>query len=381
MKKKTENNRFQGKDRRTFPKASSLGGGASPSTHAGISAQSEPKTAKKKFVEKIDIFCHILPRKYNEVLLKKAKSCYYLKTSGSKPALTDLDIRFRAMDKYEGLRQVLTLGAPPIEYVVSPKDAVELARMANDEMAELVNKYPDRFVAAVANLPMNDMDASLRETERAIKELKFKGIQIASSINGKPLDSPEFLGIYEKMAQYDLPIWLHPTRDNNIPDYPDEGFSKYALFVAFGWPYETTLAMARLVFGGIMEKYPNIKFITHHCGAMLPFFSKRVVLSQAALQAVQAGEVVKLTKPPLEYFKRFYGDTVLGGNTPALMCGYAFFGADNLLFASDYPYPGGAEKGDVALGEVIESVELMNITKEDKAKIFSKNARRILSLP
>lgn len=381
MKKKTENNRFQGKDRRTFPKAGSLGGGASLGTHAGISAQSEPKTAKKDFVEKIDIFCHILPQKYNEVLLKKAKSCYYLKTSGSKPALTDLDIRFRAMDKYEGLRQVLTLGAPPIEYVVSPKDAVELARMANDEMAELVNKYPDRFVAAVANLPMNDMDASLREAERAIKELKFKGIQIASSINGKPLDSPEFLGIYEKMAQYDLPIWLHPTRDNNIPDYPDEGFSKYALFVAFGWPYETTLAMARLVFGGIMEKYPNIKFITHHCGAMLPFFSKRVVLSQAALQAVQAGEVVKLTKPPLEYFKRFYGDTVLGGNTPALMCGYAFFGADNLLFASDYPYPGGAEKGDVALGEVIESVNLMNITKEEKAKIFSKNARRILSLP
>ncbi len=381
MKKKMENNQVQGTNRRTFPKASSLRKGASLGTHAGISAQSEPKIAKKDSLEKIDMFCHILPRKYNEALLKKAKSCYYLKTNSSKPALTDLDIRFRVMDKYEGLRQVLTLGAPPLEYVVSPKDADELARMANDEMAELVNKYPDRFVAAVASLSMNDMDAALLETERAIKELKFRGIQIASSINGKPLDRPEFLELYEKMAQYDLPIWLHPTRDNNIPDYPDEGFSKYALFVAFGWPYETTLAMARLVFGGILEKYPNIKFIAHHCGAMLPFFSKRVLLSQAALQAMQAGEALNLTKPPLEYFKRFYGDTVLGGNTPALMCGYAFFGADHMLFASDYPYPGGAERGDVALGEVIESVKLMNVSKEKKTKIFSKNARRILSLP
>ena len=209
--------------------------------------------------------------------LRRPSHAYYLEANSSRPALADLDIRLRAMDKFEGLRQVLALGAPPLEYVVSPKDAVEMARMANDEMAELVNKYPDRFVAAVASLPMNDVDASLREAERAIKELKFKGIQISSSINGKPLDRPEFLGLYEKMAQYDLPIWLHPARDNNIPDYPDEKFAKYGLFLAFGWPYETTIAMARLVFSGIMEKYPNIKFITHHCGAMLPFFSKRVL--------------------------------------------------------------------------------------------------------
>ena len=89
---------------------------------------------------------------------------------------------------------------------------------------------------------------------------------------------------------------------------------------------------------------------------------------------------MKLTKPPLEYFKKFYADTVLGGNTLSLMCGYTFFGADKLLFGSDYPYPGGTEKGDFALGEVIASVERMNITEEEKAKIFSKNARRILKL-
>jgi aminocarboxymuconate-semialdehyde decarboxylase len=172
-----------------------------------------------------------------------------------------------------------------------------------------------------------------------------------------------------------LPIFLHPVRENTIPDYPDEKLAKYGTFIAFGWPYETTMAMARLVFSGLMEKYPNIKFITHHCGAMLPFFFKRVLLGQR-----EDGEIMKLTKPPLEYFKKFYGDTVLGGNMPALMCGYAFFGADHMVFASDYPYPGGAARSDIALGEVIESVALMNITEEEKLKIFSRNARRILSL-
>ena len=325
-------------------------------------------------MEKIDMFPHILPQKYNEALLKRAKPCYQLEVNSLRPALTDLDIRFKVMDKFEGLRQVMTLGSPPLESVFSPKDAMELARIANDEMVKLVNKYPDRFAGAAASLPLNNVDGSLREAERAIKELKFQGIQIFSSINGKPLDRPEFLPLYELMSQYDLPIWIHPEKDDNFLDYPDERVSKYDLLIPLRWPYETTLAMARLVYSGIMERYPNLKFFAHHCGAMLPFFSRRVP------PALQAGSVMELTKPPLDYFKKFYGDTVLGGNTPALMCGYAFFGADNMLFGSDYPYPGGAKQGDVVLGKVIESVERMNITEEEKAKIFSKNARRILKL-
>jgi len=369
MKKKTEKNQFQGMDRRTFLKASSaisLGAAATFGAPAGISAQ------KKDVAEKIDIFPHILPRKYNEALLKKSRSCYNLEANRLAPALVDLDLRFKTMDKFEGLKQVLTLGAPPIEYVVSPKDAVDLARMANDGMAELVNKYPDRFVTAAASLPMSDVDASLREADRAIKELKFKGIQIFSSINGKPLDSPEFLPLYEKMTQYDLPILIHPARDIDVPDYPGEKSAKYSLFVAFAWPFETTMAMGRLVYSGIMEKYPNLKFVAHHCGAMLPFFSVRI---RTAAQAGE-GEIMKLTKHPVEYFKRFYGDTVLGGNTSAMMCGYAFFGADHMVLATDYPYTGEI----VGLEAVIKAVERMNISEEEKAKIFSKNARQLLKL-
>jgi predicted TIM-barrel fold metal-dependent hydrolase len=372
-----KNNQFQQMDRRTFLKGMTLGTTATLALSTVLPAQSESRTVKKDFAEKIDMFCHIIPPKYKEALLKKAnRSCYYLEQINFFRALFDLDMRFRFMDKFEGLRQVLTLAVPPLEYVFSPNDAVGLARMANDEMAELVNKYPDRFVSAAACLPLNDVDASIRETERTMKELKFKGIQLFSSINGKPLDRPEFMGLYEKIAQYDLLIWLHPARDNNIPDYPDEKLAKYDMFMAFGWPYETTMAMGRLVLSGIMEKYPNIRFIAHHCGAMLPFFFKRIPVSN---KAAQPGEVMKLTKPALEYFKKFYGDTVLGGNIPALMCGYAFFGAENMVFATDYPYPG-PPPGDIGVGSVIKSVELMDITEEEKAKIFSKNARRLLSL-
>jgi predicted TIM-barrel fold metal-dependent hydrolase len=368
MNKKMEKNQFQGMDRRTFLKASSaLSLGVATLSDTGLAS-----AQKKDATEKIDMFPHILPQKYNEALLKKSRPNYNLEANRLAPALVDLDLRFKTMDKFEGLKQVLTLGAPPIEFAVSPKEAVELARMANDEMAELVNKYPDRFIAAVASLPMSDVDASLREADRAMKELKFKGVQIFSSINGKPLDSPEFLPLYEKMVQYDLPILIHPARDGEIPDYPGEKSSKYTLFVSFAWPFETTMAMGRLVYSGVMEKYPNLKLVAHHCGAMVPFFSVRI---RTVAQAGE-GEIMKLTKPPVEYFKRFYGDTVLGGNTSALMCGYAFFGADHIVLGTDYPYTGEV----VGLEAVIKAVGRMNITEEEKAKIYSKNARQLLKL-
>jgi uncharacterized protein len=371
----------EGMDRRTFLKvsgAAGLGAAVSIGTPGSALAQAGQQVAVKDYGEKIDIYSHILPKKYKEVLFEKIpKTSYYFEADSTRPALFELDVRFKGMDKVPGLKQVLTPGAPAVEYVASPKDALDMARMANDEMAELVSKYPDRFVAAVACLPLNDVDASIREAERAIKDLKFKGIQIFTSINGKPLDSPEFLGLYEKMAQYDLPIWIHPAKDRNIPDYPGESESKYALFLAFAWPYETTLAMSRLVFSGILEKYPNIKFITHHCGGMLPAFNKRVALVPPD---VKTGDITKLTKQPLDYFKRFYADTVMGGNIPALMSGLDFFGVDHIVFATDYPYPGGAAQGDVALVGVAKSIEQMPVSDADKVKIFSKNARRMLNL-
>jgi len=119
-----------------------------------------------------------------------------------------------------------------------------------------------------------------------------------------------------------------------------------------------------------MEKYPTLRWIAHHCGAMIPFLTARI-----APQPLQDGEVMKLTQSPVEYFRKIYADTVLGGNTASMMCGYAFFGADHMLFGTDYPYP-----GDAAHEAIIEAIGRMEITAEEKAKIFSKNAKQLLKL-
>ncbi|MFC1893180.1 amidohydrolase family protein [Chloroflexota bacterium] len=328
---------------------------------------------------KIDIFPHILTPKYIEAISKKGSGPFLKGTMGSFHALSDLDTRFRIMDKYEGLVQVLTLGAPPVEEVATPRDAPEIARIANDEMAELVIKYPERFVAAVACLPMNNIDAALRETDRAITELNFKGIQILTHTNGKPIDRPEFMPLYEKMCQYDLPIWLHPHRTRDTADYSTEDHSRYWVFQTFGWPYETTVAMTRLVLSGVLERYPNIKFITHHCNAMLPYFAQRIIESQDYAEAVWGAKYMQsLSKPLIDYFRMFYPDTAIYGNTPALMCGYALSGAEHLLFGTDMPYD--KENGDRIIRQTISAIEAMDIPDHEKKHIFEGNAKRLLRL-
>lgn len=334
---------------------------------------------------KIDVFAHILPVKYREALIKKLPQAAYKPYEiihNSFPALTDLDARFRVMDKYEGLLQVLTHTMPFIERVANPGDAAELVRVGNDELAELVCKYPDRFVAAIGNLPMNDMDAALNELDRIVNDLRFRGIQLCTSINGRPLDSPELMPLYEKMEQYNLPILLHPERSATTPDYAGENDSKYEIYSIFGWPYETSAAMTRLVFGHVLKKYPNIKFITHHCGALIPYFDKRISAFYNYREMKGKGHYQYnrgLTKSPIEYFRMFYGDTALNGSSAGLMCGYAFFGADHILFGTDMPYD--SQNGDLIVNETILSVEKMEIPEGDKQKIFADNARRILRLP
>ena len=332
---------------------------------------------------KIDIFTHIIPMKYKEALYKKANRRFYSEhwdyIIEHTPALWDLVNRLRIIEKYEGLAHVLTCASPALEESASPEDAVYLAKLANDEMAKLTVKHPDKFIAAVACLPMNDMEAALEETDRAIKELNLRGIQLFTPAGGKPLDSPEFIPLYEKMAAYDLPIWIHPARGRHIPDYKDEDHSRYYIYQMFGWPYETTAAMVRLVFSGILEKYPNLKFITHHCGAMVPYFSERIVVGQDYAELhLNAKWKRALSKPPIDYFRMFYGDTALNGSRAALMCGYDFFGAGHIVFATDFPYDD--EEGERFTREVIRSVEDMTILDDQKNMIFEKNARKLLHL-
>jgi len=329
---------------------------------------------------KIDVFTHVMLPKYKNAFYKYSDRFETeRKFMERRITLTDHDERIRILNKFEDLVQVLSVNLPPLEEVVQPKEAAELARIANDEMAEWVSKYPKKYITAIANLPLNNIDASMKEAERAIKKLKFKGIQIFTSIQGKPLGSEEFIPLYQMMADFDLPIWIHPLRRSSTPDYPTEKSSFHQIFSVFGWPYETTMAMTRLVFAGIFEKFPKIKFITHHCGGMIPYFADRIVVHyNNGLERLGQKDFPGMTKHPIEYFKMFYNDTALNGSTSGLMCAYHFFGEDRLLFGTDMPYD--IENGGVSIRQTIGAIEDMDIPESSKKKIYEDNARNLMHL-
>ena len=332
---------------------------------------------------KIDVFAHLLTARYLRERNARAGARFgsqYAKYWSANPGLTDLDIRFRIMDQYPDVRQILTIAGPNVESITSPADAVECARIANDEMAELVARHPDRFVTACACLPMTDVDATLHEIDRAIDQLGFRGIEVFTDINGTPLDAPHFLPIFETMARRDLPILLHPRRTNTTPDYASEEKSRFLVYTNFGWPFESSAAMARLAFGGVLERYPSIKIITHHAGGLIPFFHKRFELSWD-FNVERMGyryDGQTLTRAPIDYYRMFYCDTAIQGNTPALMCAHTFFGPDHMVFATDTPYDN--ELGARVYRDTIAGVDAMSIDDASKAKIYEGNARRLFHL-
>ena len=331
---------------------------------------------KEFYSSKIDAFAHILPPKYTDALYKWLPSNSYWQHMRHNPAF-QLENLFQSMNRFPGYQMVMTMQAPPVETIADPAKAVELARLANDEMAELQVKYPQRFVAAMASLPMNDIDATLKEVDRAIQDLKLKGVQIYTPTNDKPLDSPEFLPLYEKMSQYDLPIYIHPYRYQDTPDYKTEKESLYCAYHIFGWPYETSIAMIRIVFSGVLAKYPNLKIIVHHNGAMVPFFESRIRDEQFRPE-IHKPVHAALVKAPIDYFKMFYVDTVVR-TVPALMCTYHFYGADHILFGTDQPH--GSPAGGGPIQRSINGIEGMAISDAEKQMIFKDNIRKVLNQP
>jgi predicted TIM-barrel fold metal-dependent hydrolase len=215
-------------------------------------------------------------------------------------------------------------------------------------MAELVVRYPDRFPGFLAALPLNDPTAAMREIERAVVQLGARGIQIFTNVQGKPIVSPEYLPLFEAMAGHDLPIFLHPYRGASVADYALEDRSQFEIWWTFGWPYETSVAMARIVFEGLFDRWPALKIVTHHMGAMAPYFEGRLGPGLDQLGARTSDEdlslvLKRLKKRPLDYFRMFYADTALFGAYDATVCGLQFFGPGMVLFASDSPFD--PEKG------------------------------------
>ena len=326
----------------------------------------------------IDAYTHLAPQSLlsrmdamSPPLRNSAKRMLEIK------ALYDLDARFRAMDVVQDYRQVIALPNPSFEESANVDTGRELARIANDEMAELCKKHPSRFVGFVADIILSDVPSALDEVDRAITELGALGIQIYTNVNGHPLDEERFRPFFARMADHDRPIWLHPIRTSSVHDYTSEIKSRYEMWWCFGWPYDTSVAMARLVLSGVFDRHPALKIITHHLGGMIPYFDGRIgpglaVLGRRTPDEDYSAILPSLKRPHIEYFRMFYADTAMFGSMSALQCGLDFFGPDRILFATDAP-----------LGPIETTVNALREHEVDvrkKAAVFAGNARKLLNL-
>nr|WP_245248321.1 amidohydrolase family protein [Tianweitania sediminis] len=299
------------------------------------------------------------------------------------PTIYDLEARLACVDRFADFNyvQVLSLGMPPLESLGEPQETEELAKLGNDGLADLVDRYPDRFVGYLASLPMNSQHAA-REAERAFAN-GANGLQLHTNVNGRPLDDEAFYGVFETAARHGRPVFLHPSRAANMPDYLSETKSKYEIWWTFGWPYETSAAMARLVFSRMLDKLPDLKVLAHHMGAMVPYFEGRVgpgwdQLGNRTSDEDYKGLLAQLKKRPLDYFKDFYADTAVFGSRSATICGLDFYGADRVLFASDSPFD--PEKGPGYIRDTIAVLQSLELSNEDREKICFRNAESLLKI-
>jgi aminocarboxymuconate-semialdehyde decarboxylase len=280
----------------------------------------------------------------------------------------DLDVRLGLMDKYGVEVQALSLTAETLRGF-TVEEAVEMCRLANNDNYAVCKAYPNRFVN-ICIVPLIDMKSAMREFDRCVSELDCRAITVASNQEGKGLDSPEYFPFYEKLVKHDLPLFIHPTHWGSYP-LADDSFG-WEFMGTFGWPFDSTLAVWRLIFGGVIDRFPTIKVVMHHLGAMFPFFAGRI---NPVYQRVRD----KLPRHISEYWGNIYGDTALSGGIPAAYsCGYAFFGPDRMLFATDYPF--GGEAGEQFIRENLAGVRSMSIPGDEMEKILSGNARRLLKI-
>ena len=331
---------------------------------------------------RIDAYTHFIPEKYFAKVLDIPGAPPDIgKRVREVPCIHDLDVRLKIVDMFDDYAQILSYPMPPPERFCKPEELEDLTRLINDGFADIVAKHPDRFPGFVAQSVLLAPDGGVREAERAIKELGAIGVQIYTNVNGKPLDRPEFEPFFATMAKLGKPVWVHPARASNHPDYLDEKRSRYEIWWTFGWSYETAAFMARMVFSKTLDKYSDLKLITHHFGGIVPMLEGRVGPGQDHLGARTSDEDLgavlrSLKKRPLDYFKQdFYCDTAVFGSHAATVCGLAFFPLDKVVFASDCPFD--PEKGTGYIRETLKILDGLDMSKEAREKIYYKNLERI----
>lgn len=321
----------------------------------------------------IDCQCHYLSPSYLEVLdgrpgyptLERRDGCPYLVTAPGlgfpiTETMTDVETKLRVMDAH-GIDIALLSVNVPGTCRFDRDLGVPLARQENDALARVVASRPDRFLG-LAELPLQDVDQAILELERAVVDLGLKGVSLFSNINGRSLDDPAFLPFYECVQKLGVPIFLHPTCPLGA-----EHMQEYELIQVIGFLLDTTLAMCRLIFSGILERFPAIPFVLPHLGSVLPYVMGRVDTSSGNIPGSRAN----IREAPSRYFRDVYVDTV-SLHPPALKLAYEYQGPDKMLFASDFPF--------WSIQRAIQTIEEMDIPREDKEKIFHGNAERLLRL-
>lgn len=278
------------------------------------------------------------------------------------PGHRDIDFRAQVLEEAGVNKQIITFTTPGT-HIESPQRSVELAQMVNDSFARIVRERKDRF-AALATLPLNDPAASVIELERAFSKLGFKGVMMFSNVNGTALSDERFWPLYEKADELKAVFYIHPSFPVGV-----EAMTDYWLMPLIGFTFDTTLAAAKLVFSGVVEKFPGITWVLGHLGGAIPYLAERLDRGYYAFKECREN----ITRPPSEYLKDFYYDTV-NFDINALQLAIDFAGTDHLVAGSDYPHQIGS------LEQMKNSIDRLQISPKEKARIYSENAARLLVL-
>ena len=330
----------------------------------------------------LDIFTHFMPKPFLDRLGDLIPGHPVLSAFPRLTTLWDVDARRRLLDEFGDIQQVLSLANPPIELIAAADQTPDIARMANDALAEVCRQHPERFPAFVASLPMNNLDATLAEIDRAIG-IGARGVQVFTNVAGEPLSAAKFRPVFQRMAQHDLPVWVHPMRSAQFADYASEKTSENEIWFSFGWPYETTACMTRLIYSGLFDELPTLKIIAHHMGGMIPFFAGKIDLGFRQIffgtpERNPVAEEAGLKQHPRTYYEMLYADTALNGEVAPTRCGHAFFTTPHCLFATDAPFC--SEQGRGLIGKTIAAVNALEISPGEREMIFAGNAKRLLKL-
>jgi len=277
------------------------------------------------------------------------------------PGHRDLDFRERVLDELGVTHQILTFTTPGVHYE-EPANAVRLARVVNDAFAADVARR--KHFSALATLPLNDPGASVAELQRGVRDLGFAGAMVFSNVNGTGLDHAAYMKLWEKADELEAVIYIHPAHPLGV-----EAMEEYWLMPLVGFLMDTTLAAGKLVFSGIVERFPRITWVLTHMGGAVPYLAERMDRGYEAFAECRAN----IGEKPSSYLKRFYYDTV-NFDTAAQRLAIEFAGVDHIVAGSDYPHQIGS------IPKMLSSIRSLPITEADRTKILGGNAARIMRL-